>query len=154
MIRIASISDIESLVDMRIRLLIEAKKDIENYDWNKYTQALKRYFAEGLSSGKVVAFLAEESGSVVAISIMCFYSICPTLFNLDGKVALITDMYTVPQYRNKGIGNGLLNSIMEHAKKLGYTKVTLNATDSGRKLYEKYGFKDVIGEMSYKVIEA
>lgn len=83
---------------------------------------------------------------------MCFYNICPSLFNLDGKIALITDMYTVAEYRNKGLGYNLLNNNMEHAKNLGYTKVTLNSTDSGRILYEKYGFKDVAGEMSYKFI--
>jgi len=79
----------------------------------------------GLLSGKVVAFLAEENESTVSIGIMCFYNICPSLFNLDGKVALITDMYTVPEYRNKGLGNKLLNNIMEYSKTLGYTKVTL-----------------------------
>lgn len=61
-------------------------------------------------------------------------------------------MYTIPECRNKGLGNKLLSNIMEHAKSLGYTKVTLNATDAGRRLYEKYGFKDVTGEMSYKFI--
>lgn len=81
---------------------------------------------------------------------MYFYNITPLLYNLDGKVALLTDMYTIPDYRNKGYGMKLLNSIMEFAKSLDYLKVTLNATTSGRKLYEKYGFKDVNGEMAYK----
>jgi GNAT superfamily N-acetyltransferase len=152
MIRMSTINDIDNLVKLRIKLLNEAKKNIQDYDWDKYSQALKGYYNEGLLNGKVVAFLAEEGGNIVAISIMCFYNICPSLFNLDGKIALITDMYTIPEYRNKGLGNKLLNDIMEYSKNLGYTKVTLNATDSGRKLYEKYGFKDVIGEMSYKFI--
>lgn len=33
---------------------------------------------------------------------------------------------------------------------MGYIKIILNATSSGRRLYEKYGFKDVTGEMVYK----
>ncbi|HEX2944925.1 MAG TPA: GNAT family N-acetyltransferase [Clostridia bacterium] len=152
MIRMATINDIDNLVELRIQLLSEAKKNIENYNWDKYSQTLKCYYNDGLLKGKVIAFLAEESGNTVAISIMCFYNICPSLHNLDGKIALITDMYTVPEYRNKGLGYKLLNSIMEHAKNLGYTNVTLNATDSGRILYEKYGFKDVTGEMFYKFI--
>lgn len=152
MIRMATTNDIDCLVKLRIKLLNEAKKNIENYDWDKYTQALKCYYNDGLLNGEVVAFLAEESGNTVAVSIMCFYNICPSLFNLDGKIALITDMYTIPEYRNKGLGNKLLSNIMEYAKNLKYTKVTLNSTESGRRLYEKYGFKDVTGEMSYKFI--
>jgi len=92
----------------------------------------------------------EQNGNIVATSMICFYNITPSLYNLDGKMALLTDMYTIPEYRNKGVGMTLLSNIMEHAKKRGYLKVVLNATDSGRKLYEKYGFKAVDGEMSYK----
>ena len=152
MIRMANIDDIGSFVKMKISLFKEFKKDTEEYDWDKYSQALKGYYNEGLLNEKVVAFLAEDNGNTIAISIIYFYDICPTLNNLDGKLAMITDMYTVPEYRNKGIGYKLLSNIMEHTKKLGYKKVTLHATDSGRILYEKYGFKDRTGEMSYKFI--
>lgn len=152
MIRMAKIDDVDSLVKMKISLFKEFKKDTEDYDWDKYSQTLKCYYNESLLNEKVVAFLAEDNGNTIAISIIYFYDICPTLNNLDGKLAMITDMYTVPKYRNKGIGYNLLNNIMEHTKKLGYKKVTLHATDSGRILYEKYGFKDRTGEMSYKFI--
>lgn len=67
-------------------------------------------------------------------------------------MALLSDMYTIPEYRNKGLGMKLLNCIMEYAKTLGYQKVVLNATDSGRRLYKRFGFKDIDGEMSYKFI--
>lgn len=151
MIRMATINDIASLVKFRINLLKEVKKNNEDYDWGNYSKTLECYYNDSLSIGEVVAFLAEENENVVAISIMCFYKICPSLYNLDGKIALITDMYTAPEYRNKGLGDKLLTDIMEYAKHLGYTKVTLNATDPGRRLYEKYGFKDVTGEMCYKL---
>ncbi len=146
----ATVDDIDILVELRIKLLIEVKSDIVNYDWSDYSQALKTFYKDNLSNGKVIAFLAEVSKNIVAISIMYFYNVPPLLSNLDGKMALLTDMYTVPKYRNNGFGTILLNNVMEYTKKLGYKKVVLNSTDSGRKLYEKYGFKDVKGEMSYK----
>lgn len=150
MIRIATIDDIDILVELRIKLLNESNSNIEHCDLGKYSQALKDFYHSGLLNEKFIAYLAEDKGRIVATSMMCFYSITPLLFNLDGKIALLTDMYTIPQYRNMGYGMGLLNRIMEHAQRLGYMKVVLNATNSGRKLYEKYGFKDISGEMSYK----
>ena len=153
MIRMVRIEDIDSLVKLRIELLNEANKNIENYDWGKYSKALKTFYYESVSNGKAIAFLVEENGSIVATSMICFYNITPLLHNLEGKMALLTDMYTIPEYRNKGFGMALLNNIMEYSKKSGYLKVILNATDSGRKLYEKYGFKAVDGEMSYKFKE-
>lgn len=59
MIRMATFNDIDSLVNLRIKLLKEAKKNIEDYDWDKYSQTLKCYYKEGLVNGKVAAFLAE-----------------------------------------------------------------------------------------------
>jgi GNAT superfamily N-acetyltransferase len=150
MIRMATINDIDSLVNLRIELLNEQGTIDENYDWNNYSQALSKFFYDGLVNGKVSAFLVEKDGTIVSLSIMCFYNIIPLLYNLEGKMALLTDMYTIPKYRNKGFGISLLNSIMGHAKDLGYKKVILNATESGRKLYSKYGFQDINGEMSYK----
>ena len=150
MIRIATIDIIDCLVKFRIQLLKEVNKNIENYNWNKYFEKLKYYYLDAFVNGKVVAFLAEESGKIVAVSIMCFYNIVPLLSNLEGTIAFLSDMYTIPEYRNRGIGIKLLKSIMEYTKKLGYAKVVLNATDAGRKFYKKYGFKDIEGEMSYK----
>lgn len=150
MIKIATVNDIESLVQLRIKLLKESNSNINTFNLNNYCEILEKYYRENLLNHKVIAFLALENNIAVAISIMCFYTICPSPFNLDGKMALLTDMYTIPEYRNKGLGTTLLKTIMEYTKNLGYRKVTLNATDSGRKLYEKYGFKNLKGEMFYK----
>lgn len=40
---------------------------------------------------------------------------------------------------------------MKYSKSKGYMRITLNATDLGRKLYEKYGFVDIMSEMAYKI---
>ena len=113
MIRIVTIDDIDSLVKLRIKLLNEVNNNIENYDWDKYSEVLKTFYYDSLSNGKVIAFLIEKNGTIVAISMMCFYNITPLLYNLDGKIALITDMYTIPEYRNKGFGLNLLKNVME-----------------------------------------
>jgi GNAT superfamily N-acetyltransferase len=152
MIRLATINDINSLVELRIKLLSEANINIINYDWSRYSEVLRTFYHDGISSGRVIAYVAEENKNIIATSIMCFYNITPLLYNLDGKMALLSDMYTTPEYRSKGLGTSLLNSIMEHTRELGYKKIILNATESGRKLYEKYGFKDINGEMSYKFV--
>jgi len=59
------------------------------------------------------------------------------------------NMLTFPGYRNQGIGAELLKRIVEEAKQLGYKKITLNASEMGRPLYEKYGFKDVDNAMDF-----
>ena len=53
----------------------------------------------------------------------------PTHHNPSGNKAYIMNMYTNPKYRRKGIA------------------ISLEATDMGKPLYEKYGFKKMNNEM-------
>ena len=55
--------------------------------------------------------------------------------------AFISSMYTVPELRRKGIGGRLLRAALDHAWERGITDVTLHASESGRSLYESFGFK-------------
>lgn len=45
----------------------------------------------------------------------------------------------------------MLKEIMNYAESINVKKVTLNATEQGRYVYEKYGFTDISGEMSVKL---
>ena len=58
-------------------------------------------------------------------------------------------MYTVPEYRGRGVGAGLLERLIEEARSLGCGRVALNTSKAGRKLYERYGFEDVPNEMDF-----
>ena len=57
------------------------------------------------------------------------------------------NMYTRPEYRRKGIAAKTLDLLVQDAKSRGITAISLEATDMGRKLYEKYGFLDMKSEM-------
>ena len=48
-----------------------------------------------------------------------------------------------------GIAKELFTRTLEEAKAKGCTKIVLNASDSGKPLYEQFGFKDVPDEMEY-----
>ena len=67
--------------------------------------------------------------------------------NPSGKKAYIMNMYTNPAYRRKGIAIKTLDMLVQDAKKRGITQISLEATDMGRLLYEKYGFVPMNAEM-------
>ena len=56
-------------------------------------------------------------------------------------------MYTHPEYRRKGIAYKTLNLLVLNAKERGISHITLEATDMGRPLYEKFGFVKMQDEM-------
>ena len=111
--------------------------------------ANKIYFASALADDSFAAWLAVDGDKVVATSGLSF-SVVPPALHFDGRVAYIMNMFTFPEYRKQGIGAELLKRIVEEAKKRGYKTIKLNATDMGKPLYEKYGFKDGHGEMIFK----
>lgn len=50
------------------------------------------------------------------------------------------NMYTNPKYRRKGIAYKTLDMLIQDSKSKGISAISLEATDMGRPLYEKYGF--------------
>ena len=56
-------------------------------------------------------------------------------------------MNTKPLYRRKGIAYKTLDMLVTEAKRKGITAISLEATDMGRSLYEKYGFAKMKDEM-------
>ena len=84
---------------------------------------------------------------IIGTSGLCFYKRPPSYKNISGEVAYIMNMYTEPQYRCQGIASTIFEKTVSEAKAMGYKKICLNATEMGKPLYMKFGFKDVDGEM-------
>ena len=57
------------------------------------------------------------------------------------------NMYTKPEYRRKGIAIKMLDILVKESNNKGITAISLEATDMGRPLYEKYGFVKMNNEM-------
>ena len=144
--RKAGSGDIESLVILRKKQLIdEGGKETVSID-----EELERFFREGLADGSVVVWVAEDEGEIVSTVGVCFYNYPPTFRNATGKIAYLTNVYTKDEYRNRGIATDLLKHIMDEikAEKCGITR--LHASSQGRRMYEKMGFTDDEGFMSFK----
>lgn len=56
-------------------------------------------------------------------------------------------MYTAPEFRRRGIAYHTLDLLVKTALEKGISHITLEATDMGRPLYEKYGFIKMNDEM-------
>ena len=76
-----------------------------------------------------------------------FFQVMPTYHNPSGKKAYIMNMYTNPKYRRKGIAYKTLDMLIKDSKSKGIFSISLEATDMGRPLYEKYGFIKMNNEM-------
>ena len=149
--RKAVLTDSKKLAEIRSFFLKEMKNEISEEDRIVFEQANLEYFIKTLCDNTFISWIALDNEVIIATSGLSFSVVPPFPNVLDGKVAYIMNMYTFPNYRNRGIGTELFKMIVDEAKQLGYKKITLNASDIGRPLYEKYGFKDVHNGMEFFV---
>ncbi len=85
-----------------------------------------------------VIFVAILDSKVVGSTTMI---IEPKFIHNGGKVAHIEDVVVTKEYQGKGIGEKLIRSLLDYAKKNDCYKTILDSSDDVKPFYEKIGFK-------------
>ena len=143
----ATIEDLDVLIKTRIEVLRAANKLDERVDMSLVEKESSDYYKKALADGSHVAVLVYDGERFVGAGGVSFYTVMPTYHNTSGKKAYIMNMYTKPEYRRKGIAYQTLEILVDACKKRNITHITLEATEMGRALYEKYGFVAMQDEM-------
>ena len=150
--RKATPDDASLLAQTRVQFLNEVNSNSTGDDNEELFINNKIYFEKAFQDKSFVAWIAFDNNEIAATSGLTLFSLPPNRSCPDGKVAYISNMYTLPNYRGKSIASHIFSLIMNEAKGLGYTKVILHATDLGRPIYTKFGFVDSKDEMIYYII--
>lgn len=143
----ADLSDLEILVQTRIDVLKAANKLDEWVDMSFVKEQSYDYYLKSLADETHIAYLVFTNNLLVGAGGISFFRVMPTYHNPTGKKAYIMNMYTSPDYRRKGIAYKTLDLLVSSAKEKGISAISLEATDMGRPLYEKYGFIKMDEEM-------
>ncbi len=149
--RLATINDVPILIKLRRQQLTEEKNSQNSNDEINIDKQLENYFCSQISEGAFISWVMENEDEIIATSGVCFYLLPPNYSNPTGKTAYVTNMYTKPEYRRKGIAAELLNMVISEAKSRGYKVIRLHASEYGKSLYLKAGFLDTEGYMVLRI---
>lgn len=145
--RKATLEDVSKMVYLRKQLLIEEGFPVmKNIDLE-----LHDYFERCLADNSFIAWLALENNVIIATSGLCFYHLPPSFSNPSGKNAYVTNMFTLKEYRRRGIASVLLEKILSEAHSLGFSVIRLHTSSDGQSLYLKFGFLQSNGYMVLKL---
>ena len=148
--RRATIEDLDVLVTTRIEVLRAANKLGSEADMSEVEQQSRDYYTKALTDGTHTAYLVFDEDKIIGAGGVSYYRIMPTYHNPSGEKAYVMNMYTAPGYRRQGIAYKTLDLLVQDAKNRGITAISLEATDTGRPLYEKYGFVKMNDEMELR----
>ncbi len=113
---------------------LDTLKKASDLDKEKANEILKKI----KSNSSHVIFVAILDSKVVGSTTMI---IEPKFIHNGGKVAHIEDVVVTKEYQGKGIGEKLIRSLLDYAKKNDCYKTILDSSDDVKPFYEKIGFK-------------
>ena len=143
-IRTATQNDIELFLEIRLEVLQTVFGSIDE-DELPIIERETRAYLQG--NGNYVTYLAFDGDAFAACGSVCFYRVLPVCHNPTGEKAFVMNMYTRPEFRRRGIGNLILEKLINDAKARGIQTIHLDASDIGEALYSKYGFVSSASEM-------
>ena len=143
----ATSEDIDILTKTRIEVLRAANQLSDDIDMSEVEKEPYNYYQKALCDGSHIAYLVFDGKRFFGAGGVSFFQVMPTYHNPSGNKAYIMNMYTNPAYRRRGIAAKTLDMLINDTKNKGITAISLEATDMGRPLYEKYGFIKMNDEM-------
>lgn len=154
-IRKARISDLDTLVELRLSYLHEDLGQLSADVEEKVITQLKEYVSKYINS-IFFAFFAETDGKIVSTAFMAIADRPANPFMLTGRTALVQNVFTCPEYRRRGIATLVLQELIAEAKRQNVSYIELSATADGKPVYQKLGFvekQSKYTEMKLQLVE-
>ncbi len=134
------------MTDVKIRKIEEGDLDkgfLESLDTLRKASDIesskaKEVFSKIQSNPNHIIFVAELDGKIVGSTTLL---IEPKFIHLGGLVGHIEDVVVNEEFQGKKIGEKLIQTSLEYAKKQGCYKTILDCMDDVKPFYEKLGFK-------------
>lgn len=144
-LRSATRTDISVLVNHRRRMF----EDMASAKGQAYhpanLEALDAAYAlhlrAHLGDGTLCAWVVEVEGQIVASGAVSLLAWPPRPNDLTERLALLHSVYTVPEYRRRGLARRIVQAAIEACRAEGLRRLTLHASAAGRPLYESLGFE-------------
>ena len=109
----ATEQDFELLSDFRMKFIFELSRRQEDEEAAELRNELRKFYSRSESETNTFSLLAVVNEKTVAVACLHIHQVPGTFKNPSGIWGYIMNVYTEPEYRNRGISSALMNALRE-----------------------------------------
>lgn len=138
-LRRATFSDAETIQAQRDAMFVDMGKD--PHDLLQVQAAALGWHRRMLQTGLYQGFLVEAEGVVVAGAGLLWRDWPPSSATTEQTRAYLMNVYVQPPHRGRGLAQFLIEEMLAECALRGVHIVSLHASEAGRPIYERLGFR-------------
>jgi GNAT superfamily N-acetyltransferase len=136
----ATVADLELILRHRREMFREMGGEYER-SIPLFEDSSLLYFDDALRDGSYYGIFCEIDDQVVAGGGVVISDWPGSPMNFDARRAWILNIYVEPAFRRRGLAKAVMNELIDWCRTNGFQSVALHASEEGRSLYEKLGFR-------------
>ena len=114
--------------------------------WNMKAQPLAEKWREEIASGNRLVFVYKINGIFIGEGALVLDTGDPD-YTIPSQRVYVSRMIVKKEYRGRGIGSEILEFLINKAKEMGFSEMTIGVdkdNENALHLYRKYGFTEVL----------
>jgi GNAT superfamily N-acetyltransferase len=138
--RLADENDFEQLAGLRWDFRLEDDGEHASMSKPEFVEKCIEFLKRGSASGYHAYWIAEDAGEIVAQIFVHKIDMVPRPCKLEDRFGYITNNYTKPQYRNRGIGSELLKRVVGWSREEDLELLIVYPSELAVPFYQRSGF--------------
>ena len=153
--RLATSSDAETLARLRwnFRLELRPATAPPPRPWQEFEDVMSSFLGEVFTSGSWAIWVAEEEGQILANLYIRRIRKVPNPVQFFAEIGYVTNVYCVPERRNRGVGDQLMQAAQDWAKAEGVELLFLWPSQRSVPFYLRHGFRRENDILEYLIDE-
>ena len=149
--RLATKEEINQLVRMRWDFTLEDYPEMitASDGYEAFEEECTDFLEQALASDRWHIWIAEDKGRVISHMYIELIEKVPRPGRITRPFAYMTNVYTVPDWRGKGIGGKLLSQVNAWVKDNDYEFVIVWPSEEGVDFYKRHGYEQCNDPLEY-----
>lgn len=148
-IRLAQYKDIDQLIQIRWDFTVEHQKEVAKSIIVNFQLECRLFLEHAIESPSWLIWIAEINEQVVSHIYLELIHKVPRSGRITHPFVYMTNVYTIPAHRNKGVGSQLLTVVNEWMETNEYEFVIVWPSDDSIGFYEKYNYENCSEAWTY-----